>query len=148
DLVGNASFNLIDINSGTIAGGTLALNAIGTNTSNLRYAFPGGFTVAPGAALVVGPNVPVEITASQTLTDNGTLSFTAGDVVTLDGNCCGAGGAIAAAGLLSASGTTFNSGGVISINSGGRINATNDVFNSGPLSLASGSGGQLAADVF
>ena len=42
----NASFELIWINAGTLASGTLDLNLIGTNTSGLGYVFPGGFTVA------------------------------------------------------------------------------------------------------
>ena len=57
----NASFDDIDINAGTIPSGTLSLNQIGTNTSNLRYVFPGEFTVASGATFNVGANVSVLI---------------------------------------------------------------------------------------
>ena len=40
----------------------MALNVIGTqNTTNLRYVFPGNFTINQGATLAVGPNVPVLI---------------------------------------------------------------------------------------
>ena len=47
----NAQFQDIDILAGSLASGqTLALNAIGTRlTANLRYVFPGNFTVDSGA---------------------------------------------------------------------------------------------------
>ena len=54
----NAKFQQININAGTLASGTLNLDLIGTNTSGLSYAFPGGFTVASGATLDVGPVFP------------------------------------------------------------------------------------------
>ena len=81
----NLRFQDIDIQAGTLASGqTLALNAIGTaTTANLRYVFPGNFTVSSGATLTVGPNVSVLIQENLTLTDNGTLSFATGDTVTL-----------------------------------------------------------------
>ena len=60
-LANNAKFEQININGATLSSGTLDLNAIGTNTGSLSYAFPGGFTVASGATLAVGPNVPVYI---------------------------------------------------------------------------------------
>src|SRR5262249_27845687 len=128
----------------------LALNAIGTNTSNLKYAFPGGFTVAPGATLAVGQNVPVEINVGQTIIDNGTVTLAAGDVVSLDSNCCGA-GAIAVNALLSASGTTFNGGGSISVNSGGHLKAATTNFSITAVSFSGSSvlnPGDLTGDTF
>ena len=44
----NVSFHQIEIDSGTLpSGNELDLNSIGTNTSNLIYIFPGGFTIVP-----------------------------------------------------------------------------------------------------
>ena len=52
----NLQFQDIDILADTIVSGqTLALNAIGTaTTANLRYVFPGSFTVSSGATVTVG----------------------------------------------------------------------------------------------
>src|SRR5262249_62175755 len=88
----NASFEQIEINAGTLPGGTLALNLMGTSTSNLSYVFYQGFTVASGATLSVGPGVRVVIPAGLTVTDNGTLSFATGDAVALNGTTGGVGG--------------------------------------------------------
>ena len=59
----NLQFQGIYIQPDTLTSGqTVALNAIGTqNTTNLRYVFPGNFTVNQGATLAVGANVPVTI---------------------------------------------------------------------------------------
>ena len=108
----NVSFDQIEIDSGTLpSGNELDLNLIGTNTANLSYIFPGGFTVASGATLKVGTTVPVQVSQGQTLTDNGTLSFATGDMVTLvPGGCCDASAQLVVAGTLTASGTTFTEG--------------------------------------
>ncbi len=80
----NVSFDQIEIGSATLpSGNELDLDSIGTNTANLSYVFPNGFTVGSGGNLVVGPNVPVQIPEAQTLTDDGTLSFASGDTLTL-----------------------------------------------------------------
>ena len=87
----NVSFDQIEIDSGTLpSGNELDLDLIGTNTANLSYIFPGGFTVGSGATLIVGANVPVQVPEGETLTDNGTLSFATGDTVTLVASCCDA----------------------------------------------------------
>ena len=84
----NVSFDQIEIDSGTLpSGNELDLNLIGTNTANLSYIFPGGFTVGSGATLKVGTTVPVQVPEGETLTDNGTLSFATGDMVTLGPSC-------------------------------------------------------------
>ncbi len=136
----------IDIQADTIVSGqTLALNTIGTQTTtNLRYVFPGGLTVNQGGSVTVAASVPVVLsgglTVNQggsvsfgasdpvtigpasaantytTLTDNGTVSFAAGDTVglTLDNGNHGFYGAqivVGNGGLLQATGTTFNSPG-------------------------------------
>ena len=136
----NANFQQININAGTLASGTLNLDLIGTNTSDLSYAFPGGFTVASGATLAVGPNVPVYILAVQTLTDNGTLSFATGDTVTLRRVLQHA-QEIAVSGTLTANGTTFtdNKTASISVNAGGHLIASNSTFSITQLSLDSSS---------
>ena len=53
----NAQFQDIDILAGSVASGqTLALNAIGTaSTANLRYVFPGNFTVSQRGHLSRAP---------------------------------------------------------------------------------------------
>jgi hypothetical protein len=124
----NVSFDQIDIESGTLSSGTLALNLMGTNNANLSYDFPSGFTVGSGGELEVGSKVPVTIPVDQTLTDDGTLSFASGDAVTLATNCCGGYGQIAASGILDATDTTFSGGGAVTINSGGVIDPTGSAF--------------------
>ena len=57
-LGGNISFDNVEINGGTMTGGTLNLNLIGINTTNLIYVFSGNFTVAAAATVNLGPNVP------------------------------------------------------------------------------------------
>ena len=52
-LAGNASFDQVYIEAGTISSGTLALNLIGNN-ANMSYVFASGFTVAAGGAMAVG----------------------------------------------------------------------------------------------
>ena len=135
----NASFELIWINAGTLASGTLDLNLIGTNTSGLGYVFPGGFTVASGATLAVGPNVPLYITPGQTFADNGSVSFAAGDTVQLQGNCCTAAGVITIGGTLTADDMTFtnnaNQSPSITVRSGGTLVATDSTFNISQLSF-------------
>ena len=132
-LAGNVSFDQVEINSTTLPSGVLNLNSIGTNTSNLIYIFPDTFTVASGATVAVGPNVPVLIEPGLTFADDGTLSFAAGDTVTLDGSCCSTSQQIAVAGTLTANDTTFTTNGTgtstIAVSSGGIITPTSSTFN-------------------
>ena len=80
----NVSFDQIEIDSGTLpSGNELDLNLIGTNTTNLSYIFPGGFTVASGGNAESGGHRCRPGLEGETLTDNGTLSFATGDTVTL-----------------------------------------------------------------
>ena len=67
-LAGNASFDQVYIEAGTISSGTLALNLIGSNP-NMSYVFASGFTVAAGGTMAVGANVPVVV--ESTLSDAG-----------------------------------------------------------------------------
>src|SRR5262249_54057906 len=151
----NLRFRDINIQPDTLTNGqSVALNAIGTqNTNNLRYVFPGNFTVNAGATLAVGPNVPVLIGPSPngsgtvTLADNGTLTFAAGDVVTLAATTYASTVAqitVGSGGLLKLTGTTFNdslaSGGtaLIAFGAGGHFQATNSSFALSYVSLAVG----------
>ena len=59
-LAGNASFDQVYIEAGTISSGTLALDLIGSN-ANMSYVFASGFTVAAGGAMAVGANVAVVV---------------------------------------------------------------------------------------
>ena len=45
-------------------------------------------TIGTGASLSVGPVPASSSRTGETLTDDGTLSFATGDIVTLDANCC------------------------------------------------------------
>ena len=76
----------------------------------------------------MGTNVPVQVSVGETLTDNGTLSFATGDMVTLvPGGCCDPSAQLVVDGTLTASGTTFTdgtgTGSTITVNSGGSITA-------------------------
>ena len=128
----NVSFDQIEISSATLpSGNELDLDLIGTNTVNLDYLFPNGFTVGSGGNLVVGANVPVQIPEGETLTDDGTLSFASGDILTMGAGCCSA-AEIAVAGTLTAAGTTFTgtgSSGTVVVDSGGIITPTGSTFN-------------------
>ncbi len=145
-LAGNASFQDVDINAGTMASGTLSLNQIGSNSSSLRYVLPGGFTVAVGATAAVGPNVNVLLEGN--LTDSGVLTFAAGDAVSLSGST------ITVSGTMAATGDTFtSSGGTSSIDVGapGHLLAAGCTFDLSQLSLDNGSvlnAGDLVNDVF
>ncbi len=146
----NLSFQTIDIQSDTLTSGqSVSLNVIGTSSAtNPRYVLPGNFTIDQGASLTVAANVPVLIGpnasgGSETLTDNGTLTFT-NDVVTLNAtNYANTTTQIVVGngGLLSASGTTFNAvvadGGATQIvaDSGGEIQASNSTFALSNVSL-------------
>ncbi len=129
-LTGNFSFHQININSGTISGAELDLNSIGTNTSSLSYNFPGAFTVASGAKIVVSAGVSVTLGTAQTLTDSGTLQFGANDMVSMNGNGGNNGISVGAGGTLTADTTTFTgiNSANITVNSGGTITPTNSTF--------------------
>ena len=125
-LAGNTSFDQVEISAATLSTGTLSLNLLGTNSTNFSYQFPNGFTVDSGATLAVGPNVP-GLSLGQTLNDAGALTFSSGDVVTVDNPA-----QIAVSGSLSATGTTFNyNGGSANLNftSTGLISGANNIFN-------------------
>ncbi len=147
----NASFSDIDINPGTMFSGTLALDAIGTNTANLSYVFPGGFTIASGAAVNVGANVMVVISSAQTITDNGTLSFATGDQVVFQR---GYAEQIVVNGTMTATGTTFsatNTGGSVQVNANAHLTASGCTFSITQVALDSSSilnSGDLTNNVF
>ncbi len=147
----NVSFDQIEIGSATLpSGNELDLDSIGTNTANLSYVFPNGFTVGSGGNLVVGANVPVQIPEAETLTDDGTLSFASGDTLTLGSTCCSA-AEIVVAGTMTAAGTTFTGtdySGNIVVNSGGQLNATSTTFSVNQVVVGSGSTANLQFAAF
>ena len=145
----NKSFQDIDIFAGTLSSGqTLALNAIGTvSTASLRYVFPGGFTVASGATLNVGANVPILVQTGQTLLVNGAMTLASGDTLSLSSNYDG-GTQVVVNGTLTATGTTFNQPGQgyftsLTVNSGGELTATSSTFSLNQLAVQSGSTANL-----
>src|SRR5439155_1483044 len=91
-LTSNQSFQDVDINAGSLTSGqTVPLNLMGTTTSaNLRYVFPGAFTVNSGAMLSLGAGVNVQINNGVTITDNGTLNVNGANTVVAQetNNCC------------------------------------------------------------
>ena len=105
-LAGNTSFDEVAIENGTISSGTLALNLLGTDTSTFYYEFPNSFTVAAGGTMTVGANVPPVQLSDSTLTDAGTVTFSAGDQLSLSSSV------FSVSGSLTANGTNFlNTGG-------------------------------------
>ncbi len=110
-LANNTAFNAININAGTLSTGvlandTLALDAIGANTSKLSYVFPAGFTIASGTTVNVAANVKLVIPAGQTLAVKGAMNMLAGDSVEF-GYSYGSTTSIRVTGTLNAAGTTF-----------------------------------------
>ena len=140
----NVSFGDIDILGGTLGSGSVALNVICTNPTNLRYVFSSNFTVALGATLTVAPSVSVLLASGVTLTDNGTVSFGANDTVVL-GNSNNATEQIlvGSGGELSASGTGFSAFGndtaTINVAAGGQFTPTTSTFVLNQIDLNSGS---------
>ena len=132
------------------------MNAIGTSTTaNLRYVFPGNFTIATAATLNVGSNVRVLLSAFQTLTVDGTINFAAGDTVTLDVDAFNSTTQIIVNGTFNATGTVFNRiGGNIAgltVNSGGRLFAASSTFALSRLTLNVGAvvnAGDLSNNAF
>ena len=161
-LSGNTSFEQIEIASGTISSGTLALNLIGTNITNLSFIFYQGFTVQSGAAIAVGTNVPILVSAGETITDDGTVTFATGDSVALNGTSGGFGGGAGPAvisiatndsGTLSATNTNFTTNGVgeITVGAGGLLTAASSTFTLTSLTWDNSSvlgSGDLTGDTF
>ena len=140
---GNLSFQDIDILGGSLASGSVGLNVICTNTTNLRYVFSGSLTVALGATLTVASNLPVLIASNVTVTDDGTMSFGANDQVTLgvgglfanttEQLVAGGGGALSASGVTftapSAVNSNYTNTGSINVAVGGQFTPTSSTFN-------------------
>ena len=151
----NVSFDQIEINSGTLSSGTLDLEQIGTNTANLSYAFPGGFSIMPLTSLTIGTDVNVLVGAGETFTDNGTITAANGSQVgmaTLNQGTT----TIAVSGMLTASGTNFYythspdgaGSALIQVNSGGTIDASDSDFGVPQLALSAGSNDTLHFTTF
>ena len=135
-LAGNTSFDEVAIENGSISSGTLALNLLGTDTSTFYYEFPSGFTVAAGGTMTVGANVPPVVLSGSTLTDAGTVTFSAGNQLSMSSSV------FSVSGSLTANGTNFlNTGGgsYMVVNSGGDLVASGSTFSLQQLNLASGS---------
>ena len=134
-LASNLSFENVNIDAGTLTTGTVNINLIGTaSTANLQYVFPGNFTVQSGATLSFGPNVPVLIQAGETMTDDGTLSFSSGDMVSLAlDNGGGNTTEIVVNGSFTATGTTFATSGTDTSNVATILINTGSTIQSGSL---------------
>ena len=116
-LANNQSFEDIDIDAGSLSGNqTVTLNQMGTATTvNLRYVFPGAFTVQAGATLNIGAGVNVLIRDGQTITDNGTLNITGANSIAVEDGSTSTEG-IVVNGKLTISNTSFTQSGGANVN--------------------------------
>ena len=145
----NTSFCDIAISDNTLRSGTLALDPIGTDTSHLRYVFPGGFTITKPATIDIAPDMTVVIPSGQTLTVDGTLNSSDGDRILLDPENQQS-SQIVVTGTLNAQGTYFASssgdGSALVVAAGGHLQAVNCVFALSVVTLASGADATLNGD--
>ncbi len=153
-LADNVSFEQIEINADTLPDGqTVTLNLVGSNTANLQYVFPGGFTIASGAELSVASAIQVVLTDNQTITDSGTLAFAAGDTVNFD--TANGPSQIVVTGTMTTAGDSFSTAsgnaGSIHVGPNGRLQASTSDFNLNSLTWDSASvhkSGDLSGDTF
>ncbi len=144
NLAANKSFEDIDINAGSLNNGQfLFLGMMGSaSTASLRYVFPSGYEVKPGATLAIANSVNVFIPNLETIAvDAGASMFVGATTVVLDDYNVGAYG-ITVAGTLTASGTSFTptrpadgTGSGITVLTGGKLTATNTTFGWDKLTL-------------
>jgi hypothetical protein len=79
----NRSFRDVNILTGTMnAGEALDLAYIGQSSPDLRYVFPGNFTVGAGATLTTDPNIRVVLQNNAQLVVDGSADLGAGGSVT------------------------------------------------------------------
>jgi len=152
-LANNRRFQDVDLLGGSLASGqSLTLSLLGTDTTvNQRYVFTGAYTVQSGATMNVAANVIALIQGSQTITDNGTLTFGAGDAVSFaSANATqivvGSGGVLTLSGTAFSGSTSYTT--QIVINSGGQLTANNSTFSLYNVTLNSGSADTLQLDTF
>ena len=112
---------------------TLKLTGGSLNLGSGSSTFKSSMEVAPGAKLSIAANASVTINSGVTLTDNGTMNFATGDVVTFSSYPSGGAINIGNGGVLSAVNTQFVSTDLgrttgINVNSGGRLIASNSTF--------------------
>ena len=157
----NLQFEDVELLAGSVATGqTLALNAIGTaTTNNLAYFLTGNLTVDIGATLTVAANIPVTLDSGFTVLDEGDASFSTGDLMTINGGGSSTEIEVGSGAVLTAVGTTFSStsssssNGQIVVNSNGHFTASSCTFASSfdQVVLNSGSilnSGDFAGDSF
>jgi hypothetical protein len=161
-LAANRRFEDVNVLAGSLASGqTLNLAAIGTETTaNLRYVFPGAFTVQAGATMTVQPGVRVLIRDNQVLTVNGLLDVDAAGSFEIEDFNGGQISGIVVNGTMDVTGTAFTraSGGFngsdwarIVVNSSGRLIASGSTFDWDELYLDNGSvlnAGDLTGNAF
>ena len=186
-ITNNKQFTEVDLLPGALAPGqNLELTAMGTvSAANLFYVFlinsstkgtgtSSDFTINAGATLTIDPGLrvnlfsfdplaPYKAVVGSTITDNGTLNFGQGDLVTLDTTApttsqtyppaeiiVGNGGVMTATGssFLNQAGSGFTE---ILVNSGGHLTGSNNFFAPSLTSLADGSilnAGDLTGNFF
>ncbi len=160
--INNLRFYGIYIQPDTIVSGqTLALNAIGTQTTtNLRYVFPSGLTVNQGGIVTAAAGVPVVFSGGLTVQAGGTVTMGANDPVTIGPEPAN-GGVLTLADngtLTFATGDTvtliatvqYSTATQIVVGNGGLLDAAGTTFNSsvangGSTYIVVSSGGELQA---
>jgi hypothetical protein len=160
-LSSNQSFQEVDLTGGLESGQAVTLTPLGTQPANQYYVLPNGLTVSSGATLTVATGAVLQISLSQTLTDNGTLAVTGASLELQDSGSYTQpteGITVNNGGVMTASGSSFinpnnvNSiDSVIQVNPGGHLTASNSTFAWDNFGLAVGSildSGDLTSNVF
>jgi hypothetical protein len=148
-LADNQSFDDVNILPETLTSGqTVSLDSIGNLlTTNLRYLFPGGFTVGAGATLNVNSGVSVLISDAEQLVVDGTFNITSAQSFAIeDQNDGSLSGGITVNGTINISNTKLTrSGGTngddttfLQVNSGASATITGSTFAWDQLLLNSG----------
>jgi hypothetical protein len=124
----NLRFRDINVTGGVSMGSVLDLELIGLETTaNLRYLFPGNFSVATEATLTIGSGVRAEVETNQTLTINGMANLQPSSTLTLLATYSSQTSRVVVAGTLTASGATFARAGqgtsTLTVNGGGHLYA-------------------------
>jgi hypothetical protein len=151
-LTDNLRFDAVNIDGGTLSGQNVTLPVMGTQTSaHLYYDFSASFTVGSGATLNIAPGVIAVLGGAQTLTVNGMLNVSNASGFYVDQSGYAQNESIFVNGAMTVANTPFTLLGgqnnldtsLIQVNAGGRLLATDSIFDWNNLTLTSGSNDTL-----
>ncbi|WP_169974595.1 FG-GAP repeat domain-containing protein [Tautonia rosea] len=152
----NRRFQDININPGELLSGeSVELRSIGTDDiDDLRFVFPGNFTIANGASLAVRPSVLVLIRRGSTFTVGGTLSVDNGGPFQVEGPVVGdsrfGSVVVAANGVMDVTDTTIvepsGNRAEIIVRADGSLSASGSTFGLHRLVLENGSTASLRSN--